>query len=232
MFNNLFDNIRNGINNFADSMENPDNPINNFIDRTFNFEQNNNTNNSNKNSKPIPCKEHLLFNIDIERNGTCSVCLDDFNEGDVEIILPCGHIFHKNCITPWFKKDNSCPNCRITSNYGKKNLSMKLINSYYKKIHNDNIYGIHKNSANIDLINTINVKKIKFLLDEFKIDYSKCIQKSELLNLIKNEIFFCNKSSKFIKNYLKQHKIDSDKYLERINLLKIVALIRLINRFY
>jgi hypothetical protein len=243
MFNNLFNNISNNINDFANSIDNAansansannsQNPLANFVNDTMNFTRNNiNSNNNSKNNIPIPCKEHILFNIDIERNSTCSICLEDFNEGDIETILPCGHIFHKPCIIPWFKKDNSCPNCRITSNYGKSLLSMKLINTYYKKIKEDNLFGINTNSADLDLINRLNVKKIKFLLSEFGIDYSNCIQKSELLELIYNDIFFMNKSSKFLKIFLNKYSINSNKYLEKKNLLKVVTLIRLINRLF
>lgn len=31
---------------------------------------------------------------------TCSICLEVSAEG---LILPCGHIFHKNCVTRWLR---------------------------------------------------------------------------------------------------------------------------------
>lgn len=47
-------------------------------------------------------------------NGTCSVCLEDFKEGDrVRRIArkDCGHLFHSSCIRRWLRRRNKCPLC-------------------------------------------------------------------------------------------------------------------------
>jgi len=44
----------------------------------------------------------------------CSVCQDDFAEGDDWIQMPCKHFFHADCLTPWLKEHNTCPTCRAT----------------------------------------------------------------------------------------------------------------------
>ena len=41
----------------------------------------------------------------------CSVCLDKTSGGRVKK-LSCGHVFHVDCINPWFEKDHRCPYCR------------------------------------------------------------------------------------------------------------------------
>jgi len=43
----------------------------------------------------------------------CSICLDKFEENDVVSILPCSHVFHKDCLSDWavMPKDE-CPMCR------------------------------------------------------------------------------------------------------------------------
>ena len=43
---------------------------------------------------------------------TCSVCMTDFDIGNKGIFLPCGHMFHPDCIKPWLKDHNTCPVCR------------------------------------------------------------------------------------------------------------------------
>ena len=43
----------------------------------------------------------------------CSVCLDAFSASSLRACkLPCGHIFHRRCITEWLRVDVRCPNCR------------------------------------------------------------------------------------------------------------------------
>ena len=40
----------------------------------------------------------------------CSICLEEEKESIVK--LNCDHLFHKDCIKGWLKRDMSCPNCR------------------------------------------------------------------------------------------------------------------------
>ncbi|KAK4803671.1 hypothetical protein SAY86_003488 [Trapa natans] len=45
--------------------------------------------------------------------GTCSVCLSEFQEEESVRLLPkCGHAFHIPCIDKWLKSHSSCPLCR------------------------------------------------------------------------------------------------------------------------
>ena len=43
----------------------------------------------------------------------CSICLMDINEGQKTILLPCGHMFHDECVTKWLNLHNTCPLCRF-----------------------------------------------------------------------------------------------------------------------
>lgn len=42
----------------------------------------------------------------------CVICQDDIKAGEEVLILPCGHFFHPDCVTPWLKSNNTCPSCR------------------------------------------------------------------------------------------------------------------------
>lgn len=42
----------------------------------------------------------------------CSVCIADFEEGEMLRQLPCMHVFHQSCIDPWMTSHSTCPNCR------------------------------------------------------------------------------------------------------------------------
>ncbi|TKY58462.1 RING-H2 finger protein ATL16 [Spatholobus suberectus] len=48
-----------------------------------------------------------------EEDGTCAVCLGDFEEGEELRTLPeCMHSFHVPCIDMWLNSHSSCPVCR------------------------------------------------------------------------------------------------------------------------
>lgn len=44
----------------------------------------------------------------------CSVCIDNFAEGDDITVLPCSHAFHSDCIVPWLtERQAKCPLCKF-----------------------------------------------------------------------------------------------------------------------
>lgn len=45
-------------------------------------------------------------------NFQCIICMEEFNEREKVKLLPCGHIFHPNCIKEWLMKQKSCPFCK------------------------------------------------------------------------------------------------------------------------
>lgn len=49
-----------------------------------------------------------------EDNTHCGVWYDEFSyDDDQELIkLPCGHMYHTECLKPWLDKHNTCPTCR------------------------------------------------------------------------------------------------------------------------
>ena len=69
--------------------------------------------------------ESKIKNIDKlpQDKRNCVICMDDYKENELVLTIPCYHIFHKNCIKEWFKKDKTCPICKFVLN--KKNLNLK-----------------------------------------------------------------------------------------------------------
>jgi len=53
-----------------------------------------------------------------ENTPVCTVCYEDKIHKFLKA-LPCGHKFHKKCIKPWAKSNNSCPVCRKAINPNK-----------------------------------------------------------------------------------------------------------------
>ncbi|GJP64642.1 hypothetical protein CLOP_g21618 [Closterium sp. NIES-67] len=50
----------------------------------------------------------------LKASKECTVCLCDFNEGElVRSLPPCAHRFHVSCIDHWLAARTTCPVCRI-----------------------------------------------------------------------------------------------------------------------
>jgi hypothetical protein len=45
-------------------------------------------------------------------NKLCSVCCEGLVVGQVVSRLPCGHLYHPNCVEPWLHRHCTCPACR------------------------------------------------------------------------------------------------------------------------
>lgn len=69
-----------------------------------NGEENNNKENNNKENN----------NKNNEDNKSCTICLTDFNNDDVQQIVrfPCRHYFHYSCALTWLQQSETCPLCR------------------------------------------------------------------------------------------------------------------------
>ncbi|XP_023225850.1 E3 ubiquitin-protein ligase RNF181-like isoform X4 [Centruroides vittatus] len=56
--------------------------------------------------------EKLKTITDFPKDRQCPVCMKEFEEGDIGKQLPCQHLFHASCISPWLNITNTCPVCR------------------------------------------------------------------------------------------------------------------------
>ena len=53
-----------------------------------------------------------MAGLDDQGKAECSVCMDDVPVGTEVTILPCGHWFHRQCVTAWLSEHDTCPICR------------------------------------------------------------------------------------------------------------------------
>ncbi|KAJ5364839.1 DNA damage-inducible protein 1 [Penicillium cataractarum] len=43
----------------------------------------------------------------------CAICTDEFVKNQLVRVLPCGHLFHQNCVDEWLvRRSRTCPTCR------------------------------------------------------------------------------------------------------------------------
>ena len=44
----------------------------------------------------------------------CSICIDNYEDGNIITTLACNHSFHTECLKKWLKRKNECPCCKNT----------------------------------------------------------------------------------------------------------------------
>ena len=53
-----------------------------------------------------------MFFVFSDETVECSICMNDYVEGEVLSELPCGHLFHQACVNRWLPIKETCPLCR------------------------------------------------------------------------------------------------------------------------
>eukprot|EP00826_Nyctotherus_ovalis_P004948 TRINITY_DN1109_c0_g2_i2.p1 TRINITY_DN1109_c0_g2~~TRINITY_DN1109_c0_g2_i2.p1 ORF type:complete len:370 (-),score=70.05 TRINITY_DN1109_c0_g2_i2:168-1277(-) len=81
------------------------------------------------------CKKNAQGNIE---QPNCAVCCNDIKLGEKAQLIPCGHMFHPECIKPWFMQHNTCPICRY---------ELPTDDPYYEEIRRNNIQRHEQESA-------------------------------------------------------------------------------------
>ncbi|XP_073137923.1 uncharacterized protein [Henckelia pumila] len=60
----------------------------------------------------IECLKSKMIDSNNDHDGSCRICLEDFEQAVLVMIMPCSHVFHKDCIRKWLKASHYCPICR------------------------------------------------------------------------------------------------------------------------
>lgn len=60
----------------------------------------------------LPSKEVNEKNK-VHHHTPCIICLENFEIGEYTCLLPCTHLFHRDCIHSWLSQSRSCPICKF-----------------------------------------------------------------------------------------------------------------------
>jgi hypothetical protein len=64
---------------------------------------------------PVNLPQGLMFSYDntydFISERECSICLMEYQNGELLHKLPCNHIFHRGCIMVWNNRKTTCPIC-------------------------------------------------------------------------------------------------------------------------
>lgn len=67
-------------------------------------------------SKDYQLTHYSVTQNDVNKELCCSICLNNYQIKETNVVkLNCGHVFHEDCIIPWFEKNPdslTCPICR------------------------------------------------------------------------------------------------------------------------
>lgn len=53
-----------------------------------------------------------FLSTDSDSITSCPICQDAYTLSEETLVLPCKHLFHVDCLTPWLKNSGTCPTCR------------------------------------------------------------------------------------------------------------------------
>jgi hypothetical protein len=55
--------------------------------------------------------EHLPIRRATSDDARCGMCVEDLGEGEAITVLPCGHVFHVDCVVEPLNDKAQCPLC-------------------------------------------------------------------------------------------------------------------------
>ena len=111
-----------------------------------------------------------------QTNKECIVCLEEQTLGNFACKLPCGHIYHRNCIKEWLEKNCSCPVCRY---------ELETDDACFEQERKKRMKE-RKLRLRVDEIKAKSISQLRQLCVSLNINVSDCIDKNEVVQKIVN----------------------------------------------
>jgi hypothetical protein len=135
-------------------------------------------------NKPPPASKKVLAELPLvqvtaddlieETNKECLICLDEQFIGSFSCKLPCGHLFHKPCLTEWLGKQCTCPVCRYELETDDTTFEAERRKRMKKR----------KLRLRKDELKSKSVAQLKDLCSQLSINITNCIDKNEIVDII------------------------------------------------
>jgi len=124
--------------------------------------------------RTLPKVKVTSHDIEANESNECSICLDDLVIGQPALRIPCGHLFHEDCVKDWLRKSNECPVCRY---------ELPTDDAEYERGRLTRMAG-RKLRMRYSALAVKTAQELTRLAKHLGIDVSGCLEKSELVEKI------------------------------------------------
>jgi len=124
--------------------------------------------------RSLPRIKVTAYDIAANESAECSICLDELVAGQPALRIPCGHLYHEDCVKDWLKKSNECPVCRF---------ELPTDDAEYERGRRMRMSGRKLRMRHADLT-VKSVQELTRLANYIAVDVRGCLEKSELVEKI------------------------------------------------
>uniref|UniRef100_A0A7S1WIB1 RING-type E3 ubiquitin transferase n=1 Tax=Alexandrium catenella TaxID=2925 RepID=A0A7S1WIB1_ALECA len=124
--------------------------------------------------RSLPRIKVTAYDIAANESAECSICLDELVIGQPALRIPCGHLYHEDCVKDWLKKSNECPVCRF---------ELPTDDAEYERGRKTRMAGRKLRMRHADLT-VKSVQELSRLASFIGVDVRGCLEKSELVEKI------------------------------------------------
>mmetsp|Transcript_108514 Transcript_108514/g.305851 ORF Transcript_108514/g.305851 Transcript_108514/m.305851 type:complete len:417 (+) Transcript_108514:73-1323(+) len=124
--------------------------------------------------RSLPRIKVTNYDIEVNESTECSICLDELAVGQPALRIPCGHLYHEDCVQDWLRKSNECPVCRY---------ELPTDNAKYEQERCKRMAGRKLRMKFADLTRKT-AQELRRLADHIGVDVRGCLEKGDLVSII------------------------------------------------